>query len=115
MDVFAARERLIDEYREFTTSFVNVRDERIAEHVERQLAGDTQWPEPWISLNPTFEPVVRVDEITRDGLLDDECRRIFRTKRLILEAYDAMQQSIDAGVPYQSPLDFGPSDEGEES
>jgi hypothetical protein len=29
----------------------------------------------------------------------------FRTKRLILEVYDAMQQAIDADAPYRSPWD----------
>ncbi len=29
----------------------------------------------------------------------------YRTKELILEVYDAMQESIDSGTPYRSPLD----------
>ena len=29
----------------------------------------------------------------------------YRTKELILEAYDAMQAAIVSGVPYASPLD----------
>lgn len=44
-DVFEARDRLIDDYRELTTSFVDVQDERIAEH-EAELAVGKQWPEP---------------------------------------------------------------------
>lgn len=32
----------------------------------------------------------------------------YRTKRLILEVYDAMQQAIDTGVPYQTVLDPPP-------
>lgn len=80
MDVFEARNRLIDEYREFTTSFVDVRDERVAEHVRHELDAGKQWPEPWISLNPTFEPGGRIDELAAAGLLEDECQRIFRIK-----------------------------------
>ncbi len=34
----------------------------------------------------------------------------FRTKRLVLGVYDAMQQAIDSGVPYESPLDPPPGD-----
>lgn len=80
MDVFEARSRLIDDYRDFTTSFVDVRDGRIAEHVDAELAAGKQWPEPWISLNPTFEPGGRIDELVAAGLLQDECHRIFRVK-----------------------------------
>ena len=32
----------------------------------------------------------------------------FRTKRLILEAYDAMAEATVTGVPYVSPLDPPP-------
>lgn len=34
----------------------------------------------------------------------------FRTKRLILEAFDAMQHAIDTGVPYLSPWDSDSAD-----
>lgn len=33
----------------------------------------------------------------------------YLTKRLILEAYDAMQNAIDTGVPYTSATDLGTS------
>lgn len=32
----------------------------------------------------------------------------FRTKRLVLDRYDAMQAAIDTGVPYATPLDPPP-------
>ena len=32
----------------------------------------------------------------------------FRTKRLVLERYDAMQTAIDTGIPYETPLDPPP-------
>ena len=38
----------------------------------------------------------------------------YRTKRLILEAYDAMQQAIETGAPYRSPWDSeSPGEEDE--
>ena len=39
MDVFDLRERLVDDYADYTRSFVNIRDERIDEHVEQELEG----------------------------------------------------------------------------
>lgn len=38
MDVFDVRERLIDDYRSFTTAFVDIYDPRIKQYVEDQLA-----------------------------------------------------------------------------
>jgi hypothetical protein len=34
----------------------------------------------------------------------------YRTKRLILEIFDAMQTAADTGVPYQTRLEPGPAD-----
>lgn len=34
----------------------------------------------------------------------------YRTRRLVLERYDALQQAIASGVPYQTPLDPPPGD-----
>ena len=38
---------------------------------------------------------------------DEAAFGTYRTKELILEAYDAMQAAIDSGTPYRSPLDPG--------
>lgn len=54
MDVFEVRDELVRDYREFTGSFVEIRDERIRDHVRERLAEGHQWPDPWVSLNPNF-------------------------------------------------------------
>ncbi len=54
MDVFAVHERVIADYRAFTSGFVDVRDERIKKVVAEQFAEGVQWPDPWLSLNPSF-------------------------------------------------------------
>lgn len=38
-----------------------------------------QWPDPWLSLNPTFAPVERLP-VVNEGLLQPECDRNFRLK-----------------------------------
>ena len=50
----------------------------------------------------TFPIVRRKDEEKYD--------HDYRTKRIILEIYDAMQKSISTGVPYQTLLDPPPAD-----
>lgn len=80
MDVFAVRQQLIDDYKAFTTSTVDIADPRIKQYVSDQLDGDRQWPEPWLSLNPAFASGGRIDELIANGLLHEECDRIFRVK-----------------------------------
>lgn len=62
------------------------------------------------------------DELIAEGLLHSECGKVFRvgkdkalhgdfrTKRVILEMYDAMAEAGRTGVPYQTRLDSPPAD-----
>lgn len=79
MDVFELHRKLVADYRQFTESFVGIRDARIRETVERDLAEGGQWPDAWLSINPLFEPGGSVDELVETQLLHPECSRIFRT------------------------------------
>ena len=81
MDAFEVHRRLIDDYRTFTEGFVDVHDDGIRARVEAESARGAQWPAPWSSLNPSFEPGGRVDDLVREGLLQQECARIFRVKK----------------------------------
>ncbi len=81
MDVFRLHERLIAEYSAFTRSFVDIEDKRIGEEVEAAIEQGLLWPDPWIQLNPMFEAGDSTDELVDQGVLHDECRRIFAIKR----------------------------------
>lgn len=81
MDIFDIHRTVIDDYRAFTSGFVDIRDPRIREFVTRRLDSGAQWPDPWISLNPSFESGGTIPELVRAGLLHPECERIFRVKQ----------------------------------
>ena len=81
MDIFDIHRTVIDDYRAFTSGFVDIRDPRIREFVTRRLDSGAQWPDPWISLNPSFESGGTIPELVRAGLLHPECERIFRAAR----------------------------------
>ena len=80
MDVFGVHGQLVDDYRSFTTSAVDVRNPRIKQHVDELTARGDQWPEPWLSLNPLFASGGSMGELVAEGLLAAECERIFRPK-----------------------------------
>ncbi|GAA3541515.1 DEAD/DEAH box helicase [Nonomuraea rosea] len=79
MDVFDVHRRLIEDYRDFTQGGTIIRDERIAAFVEDDLDAKSQWPDPWLSLNPFFASGGTVLELATEGVLDDECARIFQS------------------------------------
>src|SRR3954470_8656268 len=80
LDVFKIHEQVIADYREFTSGFVRVRDERITEFVDQQFAQGAQWPDPWLSLNPSFASGGAVPDLVAEGLLHPETARIFCRK-----------------------------------
>ncbi|MFC0315796.1 DEAD/DEAH box helicase [Gordonia phosphorivorans] len=80
MDVFGVHGQMIDDYRSFTSSSVDVLDPTIRQHIDDLAESNEQWPEPWLSLNPVFASGGSIDELVTEGLLHPECERIFRPK-----------------------------------
>ena len=79
MNIFEFRDRLIEDYTCYVKSFIHISDEKIREHVERELEEkQALWPEPLIQLNPLFEQGVSVDELVQQGTLHRDCAPIFR-------------------------------------
>ncbi|HEX6468910.1 MAG TPA: hypothetical protein VF069_07405 [Streptosporangiaceae bacterium] len=78
MDIFVVHGGLIRDYRAFTSGAVNVRNQDIAAQVRRGLDEGEQWPDPWLSLNPSFAEGGSIAELVQAGLLHPECERIFR-------------------------------------
>ncbi|MFD6529644.1 protein kinase [Streptomyces sp. NPDC060184] len=78
MDVFGIHADLISEYESFTKSATVIRDARIAGFVEDDMAAKSQWPDPWLSLNPFFADGGKVTDLVRDGILQPKCAEIFQ-------------------------------------
>jgi very-short-patch-repair endonuclease len=78
MDVFELRDSVIGDYHRFIEGFLHIRDERIRRVVADTLDDGLLWPEPWLSLNPTFAPGGSVDDLVTSRVLHEECRRVFR-------------------------------------
>jgi ATP-dependent helicase YprA (DUF1998 family)/very-short-patch-repair endonuclease len=78
MDVFDLRDRLVADYKRYTTSFIKIADPRIRQFVDQALTSGAFWPEPLLQLNPTFRSGGTIDDLIDQGLLHPECARIFR-------------------------------------
>ena len=78
MDVFDLKNRLVSDYRDYTRSFIKIRDPRIGAFVDGILDAEGFWPEPLLQLNPTFSPGGTIDDLVAEGVLHEECSRIFR-------------------------------------
>jgi len=80
MDVFALRDSVIKSYGDYVRSFLTIKDERIADLVERELTNGFLWPDPLVQLNPAFEFGPPIEELVKEGVLHQECLRIFCDK-----------------------------------
>ncbi len=78
MDAFEIRRQLIEDYANYVQSFINIRDRRISECVQSELDSGLLWPDPLIQLNPAFEAGDSIDSLVAEGILHEECSRIFK-------------------------------------
>jgi ATP-dependent helicase YprA (DUF1998 family) len=81
LDVFELRNRLVEDYGSYVRSFIRIKDARIEEEVKESLDEGLLWPDPLIQLNPSFETGDRIDDLVAEGILHDECARIFRAHK----------------------------------
>ncbi|MDO9530028.1 MAG: DEAD/DEAH box helicase [Syntrophales bacterium] len=80
MNIFGLRDRLIKDYSDYIQSFILIKDSKIRDRVEDEFTRGLLWPDPLIQLNPSFKPGKWIDELVQGGVLNEECRRIFRIK-----------------------------------
>jgi ATP-dependent helicase YprA (DUF1998 family) len=77
-DIFDLHRRLISDYRSFTEGAAVIRDPRIEAFVDRDLDAKSQWPDPWLSLNPFYADGGSVTDLAASGVLHPDCARIFQ-------------------------------------
>ena len=94
MDSFKIHKAVIDDYRSYIDSFIQIRDDKIRNVVTEALREGRLWPEPLIQFNPSFEMVGDIDAITTKYKLHGELRHIFQGLRL----YRHQVESISLGV-----------------
>lgn len=68
MDVFGVHQDLIAEYEAFTSSLVAVRGPEIEKHLAEERERKARWPDPKLSLNPTFRSGGTVAELRDEGI-----------------------------------------------
>lgn len=81
MDVFALRDRVVGDYARYVQSFVRIRDTRLRDFVNEQMTAGVLWPDPLVQLNPAYGPGGSIDELVQNGILHEECSRIFRRNK----------------------------------
>src|ERR1700687_5086734 len=76
-DVFALRERVVQEYRDYVESFVHVLDPGADAWIRAQLDDGHLWPDAVLQLNPAFEADKTLRALAKEGVIRDETARFF--------------------------------------
>ncbi len=104
MDVFALRDRVVDDYKRYIESFVRIRDESIEKFVREEFASGVLWPDPILQLNPAYEPGPTLDDLVAKGTLAPGTAKFFRKyDGSPLRLYRHQEQAIEIaqrGEPY---------------
>lgn len=95
MDAFRVRDAVVSQYRGYVSSFLNIRDERIARFVEESFERGDLWPDARLQLNPAYEPGPTLEELAAQGVVDPRTAAFFRRPdgrplRLYRHQYEAI-------------------------
>ncbi len=90
VDVFNLHKDIIEDYKDFVSSFINIKDESIRLYVENEINKGRFWPEPLIQFNPSFEHGDSLDSLCRKGVLHPELSKIFKGYHLFRHQVEAI-------------------------
>jgi len=91
MDVFKTHDAVMDNYRSFIESFINIADEKIKEKVASELLSGKLWPDPLIQFNPSFEEGSDVTSLIKGDVLHPDMDDIFSGYHLYQHQVEAIQ------------------------
>lgn len=94
--------KLIDNYSEFSRSFLRVRAEDLKKEIDEHYDDGHFWPEPLLSINPAFEHGPSASSLADDGVLAKETARIFSFKDQPLRFHAHQGEAIAKAMRGQS-------------
>jgi superfamily II DNA/RNA helicase len=93
MNIFKVHHEIIDGYKSYIDSFINIRNPIIRVRVAEELKSGKLWPEPLIQFNPAFKKGASVEELVNRGTLHKDLNDIFSGYSL----YEHQVEAINLG------------------
>ena len=94
IDIFNIHEKIMDDYKHFVGSFINIKDKRIREVVEAEMDDGKYWPEPLIQFNPSFEEGESIEILSKSGIVHPEIPNIFKGYTLFKHQVEALKKGV---------------------
>ncbi len=94
IDIFNIHEKIMDDYKHFVGSFINIKDRQIREVVEAEMDDGKYWPEPLIQFNPSFEEGESIEILSKSGIVHPEIPNIFKGYTLFKHQVEALKKGV---------------------
>lgn len=94
MNILQFHKQLISNYKSYIQSFLNIKDPRIAQFVEKEITNNKLWPDPLVQFNPTFEKGSSINDLVDQDLLHGDLEKIFSGYSL----YKHQEEAIRLGT-----------------
>lgn len=76
-NIFDLHKDILDEYKLYIDSFINIADEKILTTVKNEFDSGNLYPEPLVQFNPSFEKGGSVEDLVNKGILAKDFNNIF--------------------------------------
>ena len=101
-NVFDIRNRMIEDFRRFSESFVSPKADDISGYLSDESYQKRYWPEPLLQINPHYRQDDDIDSLVSSGFLTDPCRKIFQKNGRPLKLYNHQGRAIRAASQGES-------------
>ena len=94
MNILKFHNKLINNYRNYITSFLNIKDPGISQFVDDEIQNKKLWPDPLVQFNPTYQPGSTLKKLTNEKVLHPDLENIF----IGYELYKHQEEAIRLGA-----------------
>ena len=77
MNILKFHDKLIENYRNYITSFLNIKDPGIGQFVDQEIQNKKLWPDPLVQFNPTYQAGSALKILTQEKVLHPDLEKIF--------------------------------------
>ncbi|MDD5508478.1 MAG: DEAD/DEAH box helicase [Bacteroidales bacterium] len=91
MKAFELHRRVLDLYKEYLLSFINIKDRRIADRVKEAVLQNAFIPEPLIQFNPSYKIEGTLQDFVSRNNLHPDLARIFKVPSLFKHQEEAIK------------------------
>jgi superfamily II DNA helicase RecQ len=94
MNIFELHSSIIQDYKSYLDSFINIRDEKVRALVDQEIKEGRFIKEPLIQFNPSYELGESLNDLAAQHLVHPDLPKVFGTYNLYFHQVEALKKGI---------------------